>query len=288
MAKYKDECVIYIPTYQRIDKQVTLQRIPKSSGVDEGRVVLVAPKNEVKKLERKWNVPVIAQPDDIKNIAQKRAWIIEQCRYERMFMLDDDLRFCYRPSFGGKKLITVENTHEGANRAWLNVERALEHFAHVGIGARMGAQEKSFRWSINSRCMYVLGYQTRIIQKCKLGSIDTREDMDYTLQLFQRGFRNLVNYRLLVDQQFAKAGGMTEERTVEKSDKDAIRLAKRYPGFVDVIQKAYKQSVPRKEVRVAWRKAFNKEASSKQERELMRRLLNKWDLATTRNLNELL
>lgn len=285
---FKDETVIYIPTYQRVDVQTTLERIPKSSGVDKGRVVLVATKKEAKKLEKRWEVPVLVQPDTISNIAQKRAWIIEQCRHERMIMLDDDLRFCYRPSFSSPKLITVDNMHEGANRAWLNVERALEHFAHVGVGARMGANSKTFRWSINSRCMYVLGYQTKVIQKCKLGSMDTREDMDYTLQLLQKGFRNLVSYRLLVDQTFAKAGGMTEERTIEKSNKDAHRLAKRYEGIVEAVEKQYKESIPRTEVRVAWRKAFNKEASSKQETALMRHLLEKWDLATTRNIKELI
>lgn len=288
MSRWKDETIVYIPTYQRIDKQVTLERIPKSSGVDNGRVVLVATKAEAKKLERTHNVPVLVQPDTITNIAQKRAWIIEQCRYERMIMLDDDLRFCYRHNFGSPSLLTVDPHHEGANRAWTNFERALEHFAHAGLGARMGSQDKKFRWGINTRMMYVLGYQTRIIQKCRLGSIGTREDMDYTLQLFQMGYRNLINYRLVVDQTFAKNGGMTEERTIERSDKDAVRLAKRYPGLVEVIQKNYKESVPRKEVRVSWRKSFNKEAASKHENAMMAKLLHKWGIDTTRNKKELL
>ena len=287
-SKWKDDTIVYIPTYGRVDKQVTLSRIPKSSGVDEGRVVLVATKKEAKKLERQYEVPVLVQPDTVTNIAQKRAWIIEQCRHERMIMLDDDLRFCYRPSFATSKLITVDQDHEGANRAWTNLERALEHFAHVGIGARMGANAKTFRWSINSRCMYALGYQTKVIQKCKLGSIDTREDMDYTLQLLRKGFRNLVSYRLLVDQTFAKAGGMTEERTIKKSDRDAVKLAERYPGVVEVIEKAYKASIPRKEVRVAWRKAFRSKNSRPEETKLMRAMLERWGIDTTRNLKELL
>lgn len=287
MSRWKDDTIIYIPTYNRVDVQTTLERIPKSSGVDNGKVVLVATRKEAKKLERKWEVPVLVQPDEVNNIAQKRAWIIEQCRHERMIMLDDDLRFCYRPDFAVPKLITVDPDHEGANRAWLNFERCLEHFAHASVGARMGAQAKTFRWSFNSRCMYVLGYQTKIVQKCKLGSIGTREDMDYTLQLLQMGYRNMVSYRLLVDQQYAKAGGMTEERTIEKSNKDAEKLARRYPGIVQVQEKAYKASIPRKEVRVAWRKAFNNKASSKQETAMMRALLKKWGMDTTRNLKEL-
>jgi hypothetical protein len=118
--------------------------------------------------------------------------------------------------------------------------------------------------------------------------MDTREDMDYTLQLLRKGYRNLVGYRLVVDQQFAKAGGMTSERTIEKSDKDAERLARRYPGVVEVQQKQYKESVPRKEVRVAWRKAFVSKNSRPEETELMRKLLTKWGLDSTRNKKELL
>lgn len=285
---YKDETIIYIPTKGRVDKQVTLERIPKSSGVDEGRVWLVADRKEARKLENKYDVPVLIQPDDITNIAQKRAWIIEQCRSERMIMLDDDLRFCYREDFSVPKLVTVEPEHAGANHSWTMLERALEHYAHAGIGARMGAQAKNFRWKFNTRMMYVLGYQTKVIQKCELGTIRTREDMDYTLQLFKMGYRNIVGYSLVVDQSFAKAGGMTEERTIKRSDKDAELLAERYPKVVKVEQKQYKESIPRKEVRIDWKSAYNKKRSSDEERELTRRLLDKWGQATTRTVKEVL
>ena len=288
MKKLKDDTIIYIPTYNRIDAQVTLERIPLSAGAADGRVVLVATRKEAKKLERKWEVPVLVQPEDVTNIAQKRAWIIEQCRYERMIMLDDDLRFCFRPTFDEPKLITVPPDHKGACREWTNIEAALEKYAHVGMGARMGAQAKKFKWQFNTRMMYVLGYQTRIIQKCNLGSIRTREDMDYTLQLLQKGYRNLVNYKLLVDQTYAKAGGMTEERTIERSNKDALRLAKRYPGLVRTVEKEYTHSIPRMEVVVAWRKAFESKNGSKSEKKRTRRLLEKWGMDSTRNLKELL
>lgn len=288
MAKYKDDTIIYIPTYERVNAQTTLERMPLSAGATKGRVVLVATRKEAKKLERKWEVPVLVQPDEVTNIAQKRAWIIEQCRYERMIMLDDDLRFCFRPDFKVPKLITVPPDHEGACAEWLNIERALEFYAHVGMGARMGAQSKQFKWQFNTRMMYVLGYQTRVIQKeCNLGSIRTREDMDYTLQLLQKGYRNLVNYRLLVDQTYAKAGGMTEERTIERSNKDAFKLAKRFPGLVATKEKEYKQSIPRVEVVVAWRKAFVAAKSSPEERKRTKKLLKKWGMDSARNVKEL-
>lgn len=273
--KLKDETVIYIPTRGRIEQQLTIQRIPDAA---KGKIFLVAPRKEAKKLERNWEVPVIAQPDEVQTISQKRAWIIEQCRSERMFMLDDDLRFCLRRSFESPSILTVTPDDEEANRQWNNLELALEHYAHAGLAARMGAQEKKHTWHFCTRMMYVLGYQTRIIQECDLGRINTREDMDYTLQLFAKGYRNVVNYRLVVDQTFDKPGGMRGERTIEKSNKDAYRLKKLHPGVdIKIEEKAYTHSVPRKEVRIDWKKAYNKDKSSETEYDKTVRLLKKWN-----------
>lgn len=280
---YKDDCIIYIPTLGRIDKQLTLQRLPDAAGAKKDRVWLVAPKSEAKKLERKWEVPVLTQPDTVVNIAQKRAWIIEQCRHERLIMLDDDLRFCYRDSWSSPSMLTCATDHEGANFHWKRLEYFLTKYAHAGLTARMGAQEKRHAWHFNSRMMYVLGYQTKILQKeCELGRIRTREDMDYTLQLFRKGYRNLVNFRLVVDQYFDKPGGMRNERTIEQSDKDALKLAKWFPKYVRVVEKNYKQSIPRKEVQVDWKKAYNKGASSREEYLLTKKLLTKWGLLDNR------
>ena len=285
--RYRDETTIYIPTYQRVGKQITLQRLPLSSGVNEGRVWLVATRKEAKALERTHNAQVLVQPDTVTNIAQKRAWIIEQCRSERLIMLDDDLHFFYRASFDSPSLKSAPPDHPGANNAWTQLEKALEHYAHAGLGARMGAQGKNSVWKVNTRMMYVLGYQTRVIQGCKLNSIGTREDMDYTLQLLRKGYRNLVNYRLVIGQAYAKAGGMTEERTIERSDRDAELLARRYKGIVKVEEKQYTHSIPRKEVRVNWKDAFNPELSSEEETKLTRTLLKKWGQDTTRNMRVL-
>jgi len=286
---YKDDTIIYVPTRGRLESQLTINRLPKSAGVSKGRVVLVAPRSEAKKLERKWEVPVLAQPDDIQTIGQKRAWIIQQCRHERMFMLDDDLRFCLRQGWDTPSMLTIDIKDEEACRQWTNLEKALEHYAHAGLAARMGAQSKSRTWHFNTRMMYVLGYQTKAIQKCELGRINTREDMDYTLQLFQMGYRNLVNFKLVVDQTFDKPGGMRGERTIEKSNKDCYKLKKLHPNVqIKIEEKAYTESVPRKEVRIDWKAAYNGKASSKAERKYTEHLLDKWGIEDNRTRTQAL
>jgi hypothetical protein len=285
---YKDDTIIYIPTKGRVDSQNTLLRLPESAGVKKGRVILVASKAEARKLERNWDVPVLIQPEEIETIAQKRAWIIKQCRYERMFMLDDDLRFCLRRSFDSPQMLTIDPKDPAACKEWRMLESSLEHYAHAGLAARMGAQSKKYKWAFNTRMMYVLGYQTKAIQKCELGRINTREDMDYTIQLFQMGYRNIVNFRLTVDQTYDKPGGMRGERTVKKSDRDAVKFAEMYPKLITVVERAYTESVPRKEVIVKWKAAYRAKRSSKEESAKTRKLLEKWGRLDARSVRELL
>jgi len=102
-----------------------------------------------------------------------------------------------------------------------------------------------------------LGYNVPIVKReCELGRIETREDMDYTLQLLRKGFPNIVFFNLCVDQKYNSPGGASLERTVESSNADAEKLATLHPGFVRITEKKYKSSLPRKEVVCSWKKAF--------------------------------
>jgi hypothetical protein len=105
--------------------------------------------------------------------------------------------------------------------------------------------------------MYALGYDVKVVRKrCELGRIEHREDMDYTLQLLTQGYPNGVYVEVCVDQVYNSKGGASLERSVEGSNRDAEKLAKWFPKFVKVVERAYLKSVPRKEVVVSWKKAY--------------------------------
>lgn len=258
------DLTVIIPTYKRVNRQFTLKNLPREW---QRRTVLVANAEESKQFSRLhpqcriWTVP-----SSIKTIAQKRKWIIEEAHeqgLEKIIMFDDDLRFARRVfeelpddkfTFKLRKA-----TDEDVDWALRKVSKMLDKFAHVGIGPRQGNNglTKYRRWNPNYRMIYALGYRVpTIVKHCELGRIEHREDMDLCLQLLTKGFANRVLIEVVVDQTYNGPGGARDERTMERSNADADKLARWFPRFVKVVERDYKQSIKRREVTVAWKKAY--------------------------------
>jgi hypothetical protein len=250
---------IIIPTRGRTNQQLTLASLPKEL---KQRTTLVCPKREVFKLSGlSDDVKVVAQPDDNWTIAKKREWILQEWHsmgHEKVIMLDDDLRFATRISetdwhlkeIRGKELIPEFDLLE--NMLGLEIP-------HVGFGPRQGNNRLSeVGWKSPGRMCYSLGfYLPIVIREVELGRIETREDMDITLQLLRKGYPNAIWNTTVNDQRkFDAPGGATDERTMERSNQDAFKLASLHPGYVSTVEKDYSASVPRIEVICQWQKAL--------------------------------
>jgi hypothetical protein len=230
------------------------------------RTTLICPQKERSKLDSIYlddhGPEVVAQPDATWTIARKRAWILGEWApsqgYNRIIMLDDDLRFATRISEGDWHLRSIEK-EELIPEFKLLEDKLGEEFPHVGFGQRQSnnAAEGS-SWKIPGKMVYSLGYYLPIVNReCELGRIETREDMDLTLQLLRKGYPNAVYQNTVNDQrEFDAPGGASSERTIERSNADAYKLAQFHPGYVTIVDKAYKASVPRKEVVIQWQKAL--------------------------------
>src|SRR5262249_46831938 len=131
-------------------------------------------------------------------------------------------------------------------------------FPHVGFGARQGNNNEKAGWKTPARMMYSLGYYLPIVVKeCELGRIETREDMDVSLQLLRKGYPNAVWMTTVNDQRkYDAPSGCTNERTIERSNRDAYKLAELHPGYVSIVERPYKVSVPRVEVSCRWKMAL--------------------------------
>lgn len=268
---------IYIPTYRRVDRQKTLGNIPKDW---LPHTTLVIDRQDyddgLRKTARNKGCNTWIVPKSIKTIAQKRAWIIENTPHDKIIMLDDDLRICRRDYRRTPTLVITSETHQ-VSRMFRLIDNKLNKFVHIGIGARAGDNnvektqrkqgaetKKELRWFANFRCMYALAYRTKPVRKrCKLGRIEHREDMDYTLQLLRQGYPNRVLVEFTVDQLYNTKGGASVDRKLEDSNRDAVKLAKLHPGFVKVVEKDYKVSVKRKEVICQWKKAYEEGRKSR-------------------------
>ncbi len=248
-----------IPTRGRVNNQLTLRFFPKEL---REITTIVCPKKEVFALSGTFeDVKIEAQPDPTWTIAQKRVWIMQEWSrrgFDKIFMLDDDLRFATRES--KDKWNLRECTKADMLEVFTMLEQKLgPEFPHVGLGPRQGNNRiDDPGWKIPGKMCYVLGYYLPIVLKeCELGRIGIREDMELTLQLLLKGYPNAVWNETVVDQrEFGSVGGASLERTIAMSDADAVKLSELFPGYVSVSKKSYKSSVPRMEVVVQWQKAL--------------------------------
>jgi hypothetical protein len=249
---------IIIPTRGRTRRQLTLQQLP---GELRKQTTLVCPKREVSELYRLYkDVVILVQPDPNWTIARKRAWIMRtwlEAGYDKIIMLDDDLRFATRIRENDTRLRSIRGEELIPEFERLAGKLGRE-YPHVGFGPRQGNNNlKEVGWQTPARMMYSLGYYLPIVvRECELGRIETREDMDITLQLLRKGYPNAVWHTTVNDQRKNAPGGAANECTIERSNADAYKLAGLHPGYVDVRDKPYKKSVPRKEVVCQWQKAL--------------------------------
>lgn len=254
--------VLVIPTRGRVGKQTTFSGLPVSL---RRRTLIVCPQREV--AAHAGNHPqaqdVIVQPDSEWTIARKRRWILEElCTglgIEKVCMLDDDLRFCVRRDDNPKLFRSAEE--KDVLRGFSELESKLtKKTPHAGFAARGGGISPRAQlggWQEAKRMMYVLGYHVRtVLAESDPFRLETREDMDTTLQLLTKGIPNVVNHTFVVDQKFGNPGGCENERSIERSNADALRLAEYYPDIVRVVKKEYLKSVPRLEVVCQWEKAL--------------------------------
>jgi len=250
---------IYIPTRGRINRQVTLSHLAGTSF--RTRVTLVCPSHEADSFRvlYPW-LDVLEQEDDNITIAKKREWVMRLPHgHEKLLMLDDDLHFYVRRDDVPDRLRYAVSSDIDF---WLNeLENKLSAVVpHAGFGVRQGNNNRSLGWQSPDRMMMALGYHLpTVLREAELGRIETREDMDVSLQLLRKGYANAVCHTFVVGQEgagYAAAGGCSGQRTTEASNADAHRLAELHPGYVRVVERAYRSSVPRAEVVCSWAKAL--------------------------------
>lgn len=257
---------IFIPTYGRVDRQVTWKTLPRSL---RSITYLVAVKEEENELrEVLWaqaegfkdeELNIIVQPKSIKQIHTKRQFIMEEARrmgVERLVMFDDDIKFQRMGEDG--KVSTVAATEDFVTGHLSDLNDILKEYAHAGFVPRQGSNRYEQDYKRTGRMMFSLGYHVGAFFEAgaRFDRVHGKEDFDVTLQLLRKGYDNVLITRCIADPgAYGKSGGCTDERTVKSSDAAADLLAHYHPGFVSVVQREYK-AIPRKEVVMKWKKAF--------------------------------
>ena len=246
---------IYIPTRGRVDKQITVQRLPEYLHYN---ITLVCPKSEVKALRANYpSVYVLGQPDSVTNISEKRAWIEEQARGHEpfWFQADDDLSFYVFQKSIQKHRVTSEENEKTQRKFWLKTLPELcAEYDSVGIGTKGFALPGGVKE--NYHLGFFFGMKSVVSRNLEWNRIPLYEDIDYTLQLLKLGYRIAVTYDMTLSQRAAESeGGMssTGERNDSVTRAALAQLINLHPECVK--EKAASGQHSMSNTRISWKKA---------------------------------
>ncbi len=255
--------IIYIPTYGRVGKQVTLNNLPEPL---RKKAVLVVYEEEASKFGAQ---PILVCPSEVRGIAAKRQFIVDKHDHKRfgpqICMLDDDLRFYKRRMDDLTKFEPASDLEK--IDMFTTISFQLLRYSHVGVMGREGANRVTEPFTFCTRMMRILAYDVAICRKHK---IDFKRggnmcDFDATLQLLELGLANCVLAHWVQDQGSSNApGGCSITRSLEVQSADARKLAEVHPKYVKLVEKTTKVAwggATRLDVQVQWKKAYNDAAS---------------------------
>jgi hypothetical protein len=277
---------VYIPTRGRVgeDRQITLKQFKLRS---THTPILVCPDDEVM-AHRTYHSKVWGCP--LNGIGNKRQFILENACDDVVVMIDDDMKFFYRPVLKETTLLPIGSKLDDM---LCDIVRMvyLYGYKHGGIGPRQGNNSKAKLWNSktgewepkyhdktfrngfidhnhlvmrNTRVNGVHFYhrQTALDARVNFGKLPLMEDFYVTLQLLTLGYPNITLHDYVWNQpQSSMEGGCSLYRTPELQAQAAEMLKAEFPEYVSVITKRSRSwggegMQERKDVRVNWLKAY--------------------------------
>lgn len=264
--------MIYITSSGRSHDVKTLRYLSKNL---YNKITLVVQEKEKEdyyenyKKYLKYGISFMYLPKGIETLEPTRAYVwareLADGSNSKFFLVDDDLSFARRLP-GDKKhahVIPPEDTERMFNLLY----SMLDDYAHVGVSEKLGNNRWPENWKYATRCVRVLGYNTKLIPvaKLKFGRIICMSDYDMTLQLLRLGLKNAVSYEYCQEQNGSNhKGGCSAYRTSKVLANSARNLEKFHPEFVTAVWKetktawfkAKQKCNIRLDVRVQWKKAY--------------------------------
>ena len=251
---------IWIPTYQRLDKQKTFESIPE---VLKDTTKLVVDDCEYKEHAAKYGKKyVVASPPEIKGLSAKRQWMLENTPDPYIFMIDDDITFGVRkdgklPKCTDNDFIDMFDLLE----SWLE-----EGFIHVGISQRAFNHLEEKQWTeIGRMCTtYAFNAPKVLATGARFDRIPLMQDFDMTLQLLELGFKNRITFDYCYGQTGSGTkGGCSAYRTGALMEETVKKLAALHPGIVHPTQKKSANEWEgvgnlRWDCNIEWKKSFGR------------------------------
>lgn len=253
---------LYIPTYRRVDKQETWERL---SDRWKRRTFLVACPDEVGPL-RDRGYRVLECP--MEGIAATRQWIIDQHDTEILgdvlMMMDDDLLF-YKRRADSPSHFTEIHPGEGAlfDEMMNAVEGMMGYVAVGGISPRSGANRHTAPYLMNTRMYDGHAFNVRVLREegVRIDRVTFMEDFDVLLQMLEKGYPNLaLNTHCKGDRGSNNNGGCSTYRDAKGQAAAAFALWELHPDYVRITQRVGWMGLEgegRTDVGLRWKKAYD-------------------------------
>lgn len=247
---------IFIPTFGRSDRQLTLYTLPPDI---QAKVELVVRLEEYT-LYRGYQTRVL--PTSVPpNIGSVRQYLLETFPTEKICMLDDDLVFAVRRGDDPTKFREPDSLDMYKMFRMLEIQLDLG-YALVGIAAREGANRLTTSYSVAARAMRVHAINASVYHRLgiRYDRMSLMEDFDVILQFLEAGHPNIVLNDWVSNQAGSNTeGGCSAYRTLERQAEAAQQLKAFHPDFVKVVKKRTKTSwggQERTDVIVQWKRAI--------------------------------
>ena len=270
---------IYIPTYRRVNRQLTYDNLPKHW---QEKTVLVVSQDEYDELSKKYNcivcpwqgaAPEGENPENY-GISPTRRWIAEQAGEIKYGVLDDDLHeFVYtrRPSEPEShsmvntpfSMRTLKEGYEHVFEEMMETfDQWLDEFATVGLEVTWNPPfDEDYKDCWRQTTNHFFNGKIFPTNDIDFTSIKFAEDYYILLQLLTKGYKNRVSMRYRVRPDLTQAvGGCSEYRTFEAHNEAMVQLQSVFPEFVKLKEKVAKGGkwggMPKLAANIQWKKAW--------------------------------
>ena len=256
---------IYIPTYKRVEDQITFDSLPDKY---KEKTILVVQERE--RPLHKHDVEYLVVGDNI-GIAKTRKKIIDHAGKSRFCLYDDDVKF-YRRNIrylmkenwqdsdmkGVKRPMTEDDFDEMFDifNSWMDNQNIIQ------IGYRSAFLPPSWRLYTDFTDVYS-GYMINGVELSKFVDdidwtfVEVGEDSMMSLEFLLRGYKIRRSELFCIQPKWWQEGGCSEFRNAKFHNKEHKKLMDKYPEYV-----YFKKEIKRsnigiiKDYRYRWKEAY--------------------------------
>jgi hypothetical protein len=267
---------IYIPTFRRVDSQITFNSLPDK--YKENAILVV---QEHERPQHNLDVEYLIVDDDI-GIAKTRKKIIDHAGKSRFFIFDDDVQFYRRnikylmkenweldlfdsdmedhglPQKHTKRPMTVGDFDEMLEifNTWMDTENIIQ------IGYRSAMLPPSWHLYTDFTDVYT-GYMINGAEVSKFADeidwtfVEVGEDSMMSLEFLLRGYKIRRSELFCIQPKWWQEGGCSEFRDAKFHNKEHKKLMDKYPKYVYFKKEIERPNIGMiKDYRYRWKEAY--------------------------------